>query len=155
MHRSNIMQFVILDEPTSGMDPEARRQTWDILQSQRKDRTMILSTHYMDEADILGDRIAIMSNGEIQCYGPPMFLKHKYGKKFSSAVSYQPIAATHLHRRCFLVRAGHHQPITITITTVTIIVNSTITSSGSSGKPAMVLPSNLAIEFVSLLQRRN
>jgi len=76
----NIAQFVILDEPTSGMDPEARRQTWDILQSQRKNRTMILSTHYMDEADILGDRIAIMSYGEIQCYGTPMFLKSKYGK---------------------------------------------------------------------------
>ena len=76
------MQIVILDEPTSGMDPESRRQTWDILQSQRKDRTMILSTHYMDEADILGDRIAIMSNGEIDCYGTPMFLKNKYGNTF-------------------------------------------------------------------------
>src|SRR6218665_3877242 len=70
------------------MDPEARRQTWDILQSQRKDRTIILSTHYMDEADILGDRIVIMAKGEIQCYGTPMFLKKKYGKKLSYAVSH-------------------------------------------------------------------
>ena len=74
------IQFVILDEPTSGMDPEARRQAWDILQSQRKGRTMILSTHFMDEADLLGDRIAIMADGELQCCGSSLFLKGKYGK---------------------------------------------------------------------------
>ena len=70
---------MILDEPTSGMDPEARRQTWDILQSQRAGRTMILSTHFMEEADLLGDRIAIMADGVIQCYGSSLFLKSKYG----------------------------------------------------------------------------
>ena len=72
-------QFVVLDEPTSGMDPEARRQTWDILQSQRAGRTMILSTHFMDEADLLGDRIAIMADGQLQCCGSSMFLKNTYG----------------------------------------------------------------------------
>lgn len=61
------------------MDPEARRQTWDILQSQREGRTMILSTHFMDEADLLGDRIAIMAHGQVQCYGTSLFLKKKYG----------------------------------------------------------------------------
>ena len=61
------------------MDPEARRQTWDILQSQRAGRTMILSTHFMDEADLLGDRIAIMADGELQCCGSSMFLKNIYG----------------------------------------------------------------------------
>ena len=72
-------QVVILDEPTSGMDPEARRQTWDILQSQRAGRTLILSTHFMDEADLLGDRIAIMADGQLQCCGSSMFLKNIYG----------------------------------------------------------------------------
>ena len=61
------------------MDPEARRQTWDILQSQRSGRTMILSTHYMEEADILGDRIAIMADGQLQCCGSSIFLKNIYG----------------------------------------------------------------------------
>jgi len=74
------VQFVILDEPTSGMDPEARRQAWDILQSQRVGRTMILSTHFMDEADLLGDRIAIMADGKLQCYGSSLFLKGVYGR---------------------------------------------------------------------------
>jgi len=72
-------QIVFLDEPTAGMDPEARRQTWDILQSQRAGRTMILTTHYMDEADLLGDRIAIMAEGQVQCCGSSIFLKSTYG----------------------------------------------------------------------------
>jgi ATP-binding cassette subfamily A (ABC1) protein 3 len=73
------MQVVILDEPTSGMDPDARRQTWDLLQRNRNGRTMVLSTHFMDEADLLGDRIAIMANGVVQCCGTSLFLKTKYG----------------------------------------------------------------------------
>ena len=71
---------MILDEPTSGMDPNARRQMWDILQRQRADRTMVLTTHFMDEADVLGDRIAIMAEGVIKCCGSSLFLKNKYGR---------------------------------------------------------------------------
>ena len=73
-------QIVILDEPTSGMDPSARRHMWDVLQEQRKGRTMILSTHFMDEADHLGDRIAILADGVVQCCGSSLFLKKKYGE---------------------------------------------------------------------------
>ena len=73
------MQTVILDEPTSGMDPDARRQTWDLLQRYRAGRTIILSTHFMDEADLLADRIAIMASGVVKCCGTSLFLKKKYG----------------------------------------------------------------------------
>ncbi|XP_067927873.1 phospholipid-transporting ATPase ABCA3-like [Watersipora subatra] len=72
-------KIVILDEPTSGMDPSARRHMWDVLQAQRAGRTMILSTHFMDEADHLGDRIAILADGVVQCCGSSLFLKKKYG----------------------------------------------------------------------------
>lgn len=68
-----------MDEPTSGMDPAARRQTWEILQKFREDQTMILSTHFMDEADLLGDRIAIMADGVVKCCGTSLFLKKLYG----------------------------------------------------------------------------
>ena len=71
---------VMLDEPTSGMDPQARRSTWDLLQTEKKNRTILLTTHFMEEADILGDRIAIMARGQVQCYGTSMFLKNKLGK---------------------------------------------------------------------------
>ncbi|GBN30544.1 ATP-binding cassette sub-family A member 3, partial [Araneus ventricosus] len=70
---------LFLDEPTSGLDVEARRSVWDALLEIRRDRTIILTTHYMEEADILGDRIAIMAEGEVQCCGSPMFLKQKFG----------------------------------------------------------------------------
>ncbi|KAK6173673.1 hypothetical protein SNE40_017083 [Patella caerulea] len=75
-------QSVILDEPTSGMDPAARRQTWDILQRNRSSRTILLTTHFMDEADQLGDRIAVMADGRVQCCGGSHFLKQLYGSGY-------------------------------------------------------------------------
>ncbi|KAM5199113.1 phospholipid-transporting ATPase ABCA3-like isoform 1-T2 [Hipposideros larvatus] len=72
-------KVVILDEPTAGMDPLSRRVTWGLLQQYKQDRTILLTTHYMDEADILGDRIAIMVKGSLQCCGSSVFLKHIYG----------------------------------------------------------------------------
>jgi ATP-binding cassette subfamily A (ABC1) protein 3 len=62
------------------MDPGARRQLWDILQRFKEGRTIVLSTHFMDEADVLGDRIAIMAEGVVKCCGSSMFLKKLYGK---------------------------------------------------------------------------
>nr|XP_061811148.1 phospholipid-transporting ATPase ABCA1-like [Nerophis lumbriciformis] len=72
-------KVVVLDEPTAGMDPNTRRGIWDMLLKYRKDRTIILATHYMDEAEILADRIAIISQGRLCCYGSPVFLKSKLG----------------------------------------------------------------------------
>lgn len=62
------------------MDPNARRQTWDIIQNARQGRTILLTTHFMEEADLLGDRIAIMGDGIVKCCGTSLFLKNKYGK---------------------------------------------------------------------------
>ena len=61
------------------MDPDARRHTWSLLQQERVGRTILLTTHVMDEADLLGDRIAIMADGVVQCCGSSLFLKKKYG----------------------------------------------------------------------------
>lgn len=72
-------KVVILDEPTSGMDPSARRHMWDVLQKHREGRTIVLSTHFMDEADSLGNRIAIMAEGTVRCCGSSLFLKNKFG----------------------------------------------------------------------------
>ncbi|XP_070598469.1 phospholipid-transporting ATPase ABCA1 isoform X2 [Erythrolamprus reginae] len=72
-------KVVILDEPTAGVDPYSRRGIWELLLKYRQGRTIILSTHHMDEADILGDRIAIISNGKLCCVGSPLFLKNQLG----------------------------------------------------------------------------
>ncbi|KAL7984894.1 hypothetical protein Chor_003464 [Crotalus horridus] len=75
-------KVVVLDEPTSGVDPYSRRSIWDLLLKYRSGRTIILSTHHMDEADILGDRIAIISRGKLHCSGSPVFLKNSFGSGF-------------------------------------------------------------------------
>lgn len=77
---------VFLDEPTSGMDPHSRRFTWELIKRNREGRTIVLTTHFMDEADILGDRIAIMAEGNLQCCGSSTFLKNEYGIGYSLTV---------------------------------------------------------------------
>ncbi|KAK9731140.1 ABC transporter [Popillia japonica] len=80
-------KIVMLDEPTAGMDPAARRALWDMIVKQKKDRTILLSTHFMDEADLLGDRIAIMAGGQLQCCGSSFFLK-KVATNIGSELTY-------------------------------------------------------------------
>ncbi|CAD5112216.1 DgyrCDS1449 [Dimorphilus gyrociliatus] len=72
-------KVVILDEPTAGVDPHARRAIWELLLKYKKSRTIILCTHFMDEADVLGDKIAIIAHGKLKCYGSSMFLKNSLG----------------------------------------------------------------------------
>uniref|UniRef100_A0A1B6D889 ABC transporter domain-containing protein n=2 Tax=Clastoptera arizonana TaxID=38151 RepID=A0A1B6D889_9HEMI len=77
---------VILDEPTSSIDPYSRRAIWDLLIKYKEGRTIILTTHSMDEADMLSDRIAIMVNGQIECCGTTLFLKDQFGSGFRLAL---------------------------------------------------------------------
>ena len=56
-------KILYLDEPTSGMDPVSRRAIWDILKELKKEKTIILTTHQLEEAEFLADRIGIMSKG--------------------------------------------------------------------------------------------
>jgi ATP-binding cassette subfamily A (ABC1) protein 3 len=70
---------IFLDEPTSGMDPVTRRGVWDFLNNNKKGKTIVLTTHFMDEADFLGDRVAIISHGSLRCAGSSLFLKSRLG----------------------------------------------------------------------------
>jgi len=68
-------ELVFLDEPTTGFDPEARRQFWDLIRSLRCDgTTILLTTHYLDEAEALADRIAVIAAGRIVAAGDPASL---------------------------------------------------------------------------------
>ncbi|MHA1292383.1 MAG: ABC transporter ATP-binding protein [Promethearchaeota archaeon] len=72
---------LFLDEPTVGLDPQTRRLIWDyIFELKSKEKTIFLTTHYMDEADILSDRLAIIDNGKIIAKGTPEYLKESIGK---------------------------------------------------------------------------
>ncbi|XP_017752415.1 PREDICTED: ATP-binding cassette sub-family A member 2-like [Eufriesea mexicana] len=72
-------KIIILDEPTAGVDPYSRRKMWSILQSRRHGKVILLTTHFMDEADILADRKAVISKGKLRCCGSSLFLKNKFG----------------------------------------------------------------------------
>lgn len=89
-------KIVLLDEPSSGVDPSSRRDLWELLQKEKKGRTILLSTHFMMEADVLADKviltkirrislnfqtfqIAIMSGGELKAFDTPFFLKKNFG----------------------------------------------------------------------------
>ena len=71
-------KIILLDEPTSGMDFMARRSLWEFLKKYKKNRIILLTTHFLDEAEYLGDRIGIMSDGQYICCGTSSYLKSKY-----------------------------------------------------------------------------
>ena len=79
----NRPRLVFLDEPTTGLDPQARRNFWDLVKSIRAEgATIVLTTHYMDEAQVLCDEIAIMDTGKIVTQGSPAdLLFERYGDK--------------------------------------------------------------------------
>ncbi|GIL78966.1 hypothetical protein Vretimale_187 [Volvox reticuliferus] len=80
-------RIVYLDEPTTGMDPISRRYVWDIIQEAKTGRAIVLTTHSMEEADILGDRIAIMARGKLRCIGTSLRLKQRFGSGYTLSVS--------------------------------------------------------------------
>jgi len=71
-------KVIFLDEPTAGMDTQARREIWDVLTAKKEGCSIVLTTHFMDEADILGDRIAILADGKLQVVGTSDQLKQKF-----------------------------------------------------------------------------
>ncbi|XP_062967298.1 phospholipid-transporting ATPase ABCA7 [Cynocephalus volans] len=75
-------QVVILDEPTAGVDPASRRGIWELLLKYREGRTLILSTHHLDEAELLGDRVAVVAGGRLCCCGSPLFLRRHLGSGY-------------------------------------------------------------------------
>uniref|UniRef100_A0A5F9CAV9 ATP binding cassette subfamily A member 3 n=1 Tax=Oryctolagus cuniculus TaxID=9986 RepID=A0A5F9CAV9_RABIT len=129
-------KVLMLDEPTSGMDAISRRAVWDLLQQQKSDRTILLTTHFMDEADLLGDRIAIMAKGELQCCGSPLFLKQKYGAGYHMTLVKEP----HCNPAGVSQLVRHHVP------------NATLESSAGA-ELSFILPKESTHRFESLFAK--
>jgi len=76
-------KYVFLDEPTTGLDPYSRKKIWELLAKKKKDRVIFITTHYMDEADLIADRKMIISEGRISCLGSSLFLKNIFNMNYS------------------------------------------------------------------------
>jgi len=74
-----------LDEPTTGVDPVSRRSLFNLIKH-LQDSAVVLTTHRMDEAESLCDKIAVMINGKIVCYGSPNYLMQAYGQGYKFSV---------------------------------------------------------------------
>lgn len=88
--------ILLLDEISTGLDPISRRKIWDVILRSKTDRTVILTTHSMEEADTLSDRLAIMALGILRCLGSSSRLKRKYGMGYRVDVqcAFDPVAGT-------------------------------------------------------------
>ena len=88
MSKKNQPKIVFLDEPTTGLDPQARRNIWELIeQIKSRGQTIVLTTHYMEEAEQLCDRIAIMDQGKIIDLDTPKQLIRKHGS--GSVISFR------------------------------------------------------------------
>jgi len=74
---------LILDEPSSGMDPVSRRHMWNIINRERGERSIVLTTHSMEECEALCTRIGIMTGGRFQCLGSAQHLKARFGRGYT------------------------------------------------------------------------
>jgi ABC-type multidrug transport system ATPase subunit len=75
-----------MDEPTTGMDPKSRRQVWGMIEELKLGRVIIMTTHSMEEAEMLADRVGIMARGTLKCYGTPLYLKNNFGKGYRLSI---------------------------------------------------------------------
>lgn len=74
--------IILMDEPTTGMDPVSRRHCWSLIQKMKMDKSIIMSTHAMEEAELLSDKLIVLDKGELVCIGSPFELKSNLGKGY-------------------------------------------------------------------------
>lgn len=80
-------RVVYMDEPSTGLDPASRSNLWDVVRQAKQDRAIILTTHSMEEAETLCDRLGIFVNGELQCIGNSKELKSRYGGSYAFSIT--------------------------------------------------------------------
>ena len=143
-------RVIFLDEPTTGLDPAVRRVVWDIVNRVKVDRTVILTTHSMEEADVLSDRIAIMTSGQLRCIGTSLHLKELYGSGFRLNVTSKP---GRLQEACRSIEEKVLSGRTFKRTDK--FMNATVFDFdiGQASNEAGVSKGNLSIIFRNLLQR--
>ena len=82
--------FLVMDEPTTGLDPETREELWRTLLKVKKGRAILLATHAMEEADLLCERVSILSRGDLKCLDGPLQLRQRFCPDYSLSVNFAP-----------------------------------------------------------------
>jgi len=83
-------KVIFMDEPTTGMDPVNRRHVWSFVERFKRDKVIVLTTHSMEEADVLADNIAIMAHGRLRAIGNSVHLKNKFGAGYRISLTAEP-----------------------------------------------------------------
>jgi len=81
-------EIVFMDEPTTGLDPASRRQLWKIINNSKAGRAIVLTTHSMEEAEVLCSRIGIVVEGRLMCLGTPLHLKNKFATGYRLSINF-------------------------------------------------------------------
>ena len=107
----NEPDLLILDEPTTGLDPQSRHQVWDRVRTlRRQGKTILLTTHYMDEAQMLCDRLVIMDHGRILVEGPPADLvRTRVGREVVEVWGFPPALVAHVREQGWSFEADTHR----------------------------------------------
>lgn len=100
----NDPELIFLDEPTTGLDPKARREVWEVIRKLKsQNKTVILTTHYMEEAEVLSDHVAIMDAGRFIAMGTPKQIIDKYGSGSTCVVKGANAAASEAVRSAGMI----------------------------------------------------
>jgi ABC-2 type transport system ATP-binding protein len=114
-------ELLFLDEPTTGLDPQSRRQLWDVIRAQKaRGSTVVLTTHYMDEAERLCDRVAVIDHGKVIALGTPAELIARVGGEHVIDLDYDPTTPVRFNQDQLLalptVRSAREEGDRVTLT---------------------------------------
>jgi ABC-2 type transport system ATP-binding protein len=147
-------KICFLDEPTTGLDPQARRGIWDVIRELRKEgRTVFLTTHYLEEAELLADQVAIIDKGKIIAEGTPAEIIRQHGRPERLAVDGPPSLGEYLKKRLDrpVTMANGHIEIQMRDKSDALTVLRAIEESGLPWKGFATVSDTLEDVFVALV----
>ncbi|KAG0725814.1 ATP-binding cassette sub-family A member 5 [Chionoecetes opilio] len=145
-------KMIFLDEPTAGVDTYSRRKLWTLLRNRKAGKVILLTTHFMDEADILADRKAIMTKGRLRCCGTSLFLKNKFGLGYHLTCNRYGTYTEHYPLTCSLIVEENSDEEKVGKSLQKVIPE--VQLARYYGKEmAFVLPSNSSPRFPSLFKQ--
>jgi ABC-2 type transport system ATP-binding protein len=153
---TNDPKICFLDEPTTGLDPQARRAIWDVIRQLRDEgRTVFLTTHYLEEAELLANQVAIIDHGHIIAAGTPAEIIGQHGRPDRLKVQAPSSLAPYLHDRLGLEARAHDGQVVVTITNKSdaLRVLSAVEASGLPWEGFATEKDTLEDVFVALVGR--